>query len=63
MTFNSVILSEEQETQCSHIFGPSVTTVIAGGQTGKPRKVGSGVKADHSHSVGLQVGSLMTKKG
>ena len=62
-TFNSVILLEEQETQCSHIFGPSVTRGLVRGQTGKPRKVGSGVKADHSHSVGLQVGSLMTKKG
>ena len=63
LTFNPIILLEEQETQCSHIFGPSVTTVLVRGQRGKPRKVGSGVKANHSHSVGLQVGSLMTEKG
>lgn len=63
MTFNPVILSEEQETQHSHIFGLSVTRVLVRGQTGKPRKVGNGVKADHSHSVGLQVGPLMTRKG
>ena len=63
MTFNPIILLEEQETQCSHIFGPSVTRVLVRGQTGKPRKVGSGVKANHSHSVGLQVGALMTEKG